>query len=83
MNPQTHQPDLKKDLKQFRQDVRAIRDELKLKAHLATMDLKDEWAKLEPQLERAMSSAGIISSEMLADLRRRLEEFRLRLGPLQ
>lgn len=76
-------PDLKHDLKAFQRDVRALRDEVRLKLHLAGMDLKDEWQRLEPQLERALHSAALVSGEALADLRKRLQEFRLRLGPLQ
>jgi hypothetical protein len=83
MKPQPRKPNLKQDLKALQHDVRSLRDEVRLKAHLATMDLKDEWARLEPQVERAISSAGIVSGELLADLRRRLQELRLRLGPLQ
>lgn len=91
MSPQkqTHPPasppgqDLKQDLKAFQHDVRALRDEVKLKIHLAGMDLKDEWERLEPQLERAVNSAAVVSGEVVSDLRKRLAEFKLRLGPLQ
>lgn len=69
------------DLKAFQQDLRALRDEVRLKLHLAGMDLKTEWEKLEPQLERALNSAAQVSSEAVADLKKRLTEFRKRLGP--
>ena len=32
-------------------DLTALRDEIKLKIHLAEMDAKDAWKKLEPRLE--------------------------------
>jgi len=70
----------KQDFKAFQQDVKALRDEVKLKIHLAGMDLKDEWQKLEPQIDRVASSAAIVSAEMMSDLKKRLTEFRLRLG---
>lgn len=73
MNPQ------KPDLMAFQHDVRALKDEVKLKMHLAGMDVKDEWAKLEPQIERAMSSASIVTNEVAEDLKRRIEEFKQRL----
>ena len=73
--------DLKQDLKSFQQDVRALRDEVRLKLHLAGMDLKKEWEKLEPQVERAINSAAQVSAEAVADLKKRLTEFRTRLGP--
>jgi hypothetical protein len=59
--------------------LKTLRDEVMLKLHLAGMDLKTEWEKLEPQVERAVSSASIVSSEVLADLERRVVEFRSRL----
>lgn len=67
------------DLKSLQQDVRALRDEVRVKVHLAGMDIKDEWKKLEPQLDRAASSAAIVTGEMLADLKKRLTELRQRL----
>jgi hypothetical protein len=79
MNPQ--KADLKEDLKVFRHDVRALRDEVRLKLHLASMDLKQEWENLEPQLDRAINSAAIVSGEVVADLKKRLQEFKKRLGP--
>lgn len=79
MNPQ--KADLKEDLKVFKHDVRALRDEVRLKLHLASMDLKQEWENLEPQLDRAINSAAIVSGEVVADLKKRLQEFRKRLGP--
>lgn len=79
MNPQ--KADLKEDLKVFKHDVRALRDEVRLKLHLASMDLKQEWENLEPQLDRAINSAAIVSGEVVADLKKRLMEFRKRLGP--
>lgn len=71
--------DLRHDLKAFQQDVRALRDEVRLKLHLAGMDLKSEWENLEPQLDRVMNSAAQVSSEAVADLKRRISEFRKRL----
>lgn len=62
-------------------EVRALLGEVRLKLHLAGMDLRDEWAKFEPQLDRVVSSASIASKEVLADLKKRLLEFRQRLGP--
>ncbi len=70
----------KVDLKNFQNDVRALRDEVKLKIHLAGMDLKTEWEKLEPQIERTLNSASLVSGEVVEDLKKRLTEFRQRLG---
>ena len=78
--PETKQQEFKQDFKAFQQDVRALRDEVKLKLHLASMDLKDEWEKLEPQLDRAINSAAVVSGEVVSDLKKRLTEFKGRLG---
>lgn len=77
----TSHPDIKQDLKAFQQDVRALRDEVRLKLHLAGMDLKEEWENLEPQIDKAINNAAHVSSDAVADLKRRLNEFRKRLGP--
>lgn len=81
MNTQKSTTDLRQDLKSFQQDIRALRDEVRLKLHLAGMDLRQEWEKLEPQLDRALNSAAQVSNEVVADLKKRLGEFRKRLGP--
>jgi hypothetical protein len=78
MQPQ--KTDLRHDVKAFQQDVRALRDEVRLKLHLAGMDLKQEWETLEPQLDRVMNSAAQVSSEVVADLKRRLSDFRRKLS---
>jgi len=74
--PQEH----KYDLKAFQQDVRAVRDEVKLKLHLAGMDLKQEWESLEPQLDKVVNSAAVVSGELVGDVKKRLHEFKARLG---
>lgn len=83
MNTQksTTRPDLKQDLKAFQQDVRALRDEVRLKLHLAGMDVKQEWENLEPQIDRALNSAAQLSNEVVGELKQRLNDFRKRLGP--
>lgn len=83
MNTQksTTRPDLKQDLKAFQQDIRALRDEVRLKLHLAGMDVKQEWENLEPQIDRALNSAAQLSNEVVGELKQRLTDFRKRLGP--
>ena len=57
-----------------------MRDEVKLKLHLAGMDLKKEWESLEPQLDKVVSSAAVVSGELVGDLKKRLQEFKTRLS---
>ncbi len=49
------------DFSKTRAALRELRDEIKVYAHLATMDLKDEWAKLEPKLAEAEKYADAVS----------------------
>jgi hypothetical protein len=37
--------------------MRTLRDEVRLKLHLAGMDIKDEWSKLEPRLHELEHTA--------------------------
>ncbi len=67
------------DLRSLHQDLRALRDEVKVQVHLARMDLKDEWEDLEHQFSRTASCAQLVSNEFLVDLKQRLVEFRQRL----
>lgn len=60
--------------------LKTMRDELRLKAHLAAMDLRTEWERFEPQLERALNNTKIVSKELRGDLAKRLAEFRQRMG---
>lgn len=43
--------DVKNQLKADLEDLKRMRDEIKLKLHLAGKDAKDRWHELEPKLE--------------------------------
>ncbi|MEN0062939.1 MAG: hypothetical protein AAGA48_12370 [Myxococcota bacterium] len=48
------------------QELEQLRDRLKLQMHLASMDAKDEWAKLESRFEEAkrdVEQAAAVASE--------------------
>ncbi|MBM4776612.1 MAG: hypothetical protein GQE15_02825 [Archangiaceae bacterium] len=76
----TNKPEPKKEVRPLERDVRALSDEVRLKLHLAGMDVKSEWERLEPQLERAASSAAIVTDEVFLDLKKRLLELKQRLA---
>lgn len=61
-------------------DIRQMRDEIRVQLHLANMDAKVRWEKeIEPMFFRAEKVAGDISEtayEALQDIGRRLREFR-------
>lgn len=71
--------DLKSELKKGVDLLRTLRDEVKVKLHLAGMDAKDQWAKLEPELskvERAADQATESSKKLLDETLKRLKSIR-------
>ena len=64
------------------EDVQQLRDEIKLKLHLASMDAKDQWSQLEAQLqelEDEAKHAGETTREFIGELKSKLIAFRDRL----
>jgi hypothetical protein len=67
------------DVKSGLEQLQALRDEVRLKVHLASMDIKDEWEKVEEEaraLEVAARSAGRVSLDAVSDLGKRLRSIR-------
>jgi flagellar biosynthesis chaperone FliJ len=64
-----------------------LRDEIKLKLHLAGMDAKDEWNKVEPQvtqlegkLNEAAEDVNEATREAVDDVVKRLQKIRASLS---
>jgi hypothetical protein len=73
-----HEP-LKQHLRAVLADLEALRDEIRLDLHLASMDARDRWRELEPHLDQARVRAREVSKaagEELADLARRARAVR-------
>ncbi len=71
--------DLKSELKKGVDLLKTLRDEVKVKLHLAGMEAKDQWAKLEPELskvERAADQATESSKKLLDETLKRLKAIR-------
>jgi lipid II:glycine glycyltransferase (peptidoglycan interpeptide bridge formation enzyme) len=71
--------DLKAEMKKGVDLLKTLRDEVKVKLHLAGMDAKDQWAKLEPELskvERAADQATEASKKLLDETLKRLKSIR-------
>jgi hypothetical protein len=69
--------ELKNEIQKSLGLMRTLRDEVRVKLHLAGMDAKDEWKKLEPKLqeaERAASEATEATRTAIADAVRRLSK---------
>ena len=60
--------------------LRALRDEVRLKAHLAKLDVKDRWNELEPRVaavvEQAAKSASDASRTAVNEAIHALEKLR-------
>ena len=62
------------------QQLRALRDEVQVKMHLAKMDAKDRWRDLEPRvtavIDQAAKSASAVSRQVITDAIHALEKLR-------
>ena len=66
--------------------LRGLRDEIRVRLHLATLDLKDEWQKLEPKIaeaEQYMSTVTEASASALHELERRASALQEKLAALR
>ncbi len=65
------------------QELTRLRDEMHLKVHLATMEVRDAWEVMQPRLrefERELEEHGAVVSQALREM---AEELRERLMELQ
>jgi hypothetical protein len=49
--------DLKKEIQKSLETMRTLRDEIRVKVHLAELDTREEWRKLEPHLTQVEHAA--------------------------
>ena len=71
--------DLKDELKKGLGHLQTLRDEVRVRLHLAGLDVKQEWDKLEPHLldvERAAHEATEASRHAVTDAVERLKKLR-------
>jgi hypothetical protein len=62
--------ELKDEVKKGLEHLKALRDEVRVRLHLAGMEAKDEWNKLEPRLldvEQSAREATETSRRAVAD----------------
>lgn len=50
------------DLYELKRDLKKLRDELELKMHLASQEVKEDWQELEGKWENFSSRAGLDTS---------------------
>jgi hypothetical protein len=55
--------------------LKTLRDEIRVKLHLAEMDAKDRWQELEPEIERAITKLEGATERALDQLVQKVEKF--------
>jgi|HubBroStandDraft_5_1064220.scaffolds.fasta_scaffold604026_1 hypothetical protein len=77
MNPTK---ELKQDMSSSVDRLRALRDDVRVRLHLAGMDAKDEWNKLEPRVaeleRRVLGELNDASRAAIEDVIKRLSRLR-------
>jgi CBS domain-containing protein len=71
--------ELQKELRRGLERLQALRDEVRVRLHLGSLELKDQWRKLEPHLgdvEKKAEELSEASRAAIHDAVRRLETFR-------
>ena len=71
--------DLKDELKKGLDHLQTLRDEVRVRLHLARLEVKDEWNKLEPHLfevEQAAKEVSESSHRAVSDAVARLKKLR-------
>lgn len=67
------------DLQVLKRDIRTLRDEVKLKVHLAGMELQAEWQKLEPKAETFLHEVSTATAGAAEDVKKSLLDLKKRL----
>lgn len=71
--------ELKSDLNKSLASLQTLRDEIRVRLHLAGMDAKDAWDKLEPKLldaEKLAEDVSEASRNALREIVEKVKEFR-------
>ena len=60
---------LREQLEQWRTDVRALADEVRVKIHLGSLEAKDAWSELEPKLHEFEGKAEKLRAQVGSELK--------------
>jgi CBS domain-containing protein len=71
--------ELRDQMKKQIDELKTIRDEIRLDLHLATMDMKDEWREIERKLPESSEASKESARELLDRLGAEVRKFRDRL----
>jgi hypothetical protein len=73
------QQNVKQEAEKIFTDLRALGDEIRLKAHLASADGRDAWKKLEPQLQQFERRVEQVTESAMGELRQAGKELQANL----
>ncbi len=68
--------ELKKEVRKTVDLLKTMRDEIKVKLHLAGQEATDRWQKIEPEIERAGNEVAKTSKAAVDELVTRVKEFK-------
>lgn len=71
------QGDLEHQMRDLADELKRLRDEIRVKLHLASLEARDRWDELEPsmgQVEKLAREVNEASKRKLGELRDRLKE---------
>jgi hypothetical protein len=68
--------ELKKELRKTLDSLKTMRDEIKVKLHLAGQEAKERWQKIEPEIEKAGNEVAKTSKAAVDELVTRVKEFK-------
>jgi predicted nucleic acid-binding Zn-ribbon protein len=74
---------LKEELDKAMNDLRTLRDELRVKVNLASKDVKDTWGKLEPRLKDLEHRVESAADKTLQELKDTAHDLRARVKKLK
>ena len=69
-------PDFQKQLREGLEELRTLRDEIRVKMHLAGMEAKERWKALEPRFEQIEGEVREATDSATEQLRGALDELR-------
>ncbi len=82
MSADKQESHVKKDLQATVNDLKKLADEVRVKLHLAGMDAKDAWEKIQPRIEEFGQRVDATAGDVDEELRKLGAEIKARLSSI-
>jgi hypothetical protein len=76
LDGQGRKPDGRSEVRRALDEVKRLRDEIRVRIHLAGMDAKKAWRKLEPQIDKLDRQLDAAGARVSAELEGAIEQAR-------